>query len=107
MMKTIIPIVLMMMVIPSALAQYPLTSFTTLECSTNQTLWIENIEIRCIDGKCQNFTTQKEQFCLYGCSEDDIQPQCNPSPFDVTTYFVLPAFLIFLAIVIIVARKLI
>ena len=98
-MKSIALAVLLLLVFtPSVLAQFTLTPFTTISCSSNQTLFVETNETRCIDGVCKEFAITTEQFCNYGCTEENVQPQCQPAPFEVNVFFIIPIIGILLVI---------
>ena len=55
------------------------------QCISNNTLQIYEMDERCINGVCRDFSTNQTQFCQFGC-----EPEfgiCNPDPFTVNVIF--------------------
>ncbi|KKN60113.1 hypothetical protein LCGC14_0534910 [marine sediment metagenome] len=98
--------ILLMMFIPSVQGQFALTQSTSVQCTSNNTLEVITNETRCIDGICKVFFKSTEQFCNFGCVEDEVTPQCAPAPFEVTTFYVAPIVALFFIFIIWLGRRL-
>ena len=98
--------VFLMMMIPSATAQFALTESTSVQCTSNVTLEVITNETRCIDDICKVFSRSTEQFCNFGFVQDEVTPQCAPAPFEVTTFYVAPIIVLFFIFVVWLARRL-
>lgn len=52
---------------------------TNRVCADNSTLLIHELDIRCIDGECRDFSKTRTQNCPYGC--DGVTNECSPNKF--------------------------
>lgn len=106
MMKNILfGILLALVLVPASFAQFPLTEFTNISCSSEFTLSVINNETRCINGVCRDFLKQSEVFCEFGCANDTVIPQCSPDPVNTTLFFTIPIIVFFIVVAAIILRR--
>lgn len=97
-MLSIIPIFLFAsLLIPIASAQ----TDTFVQCISNDTLNVFEFDERCINGKCDDYSTNKTVFCFNGCDLEN--NRCNPEQFDATLIAI--GFMVGLVIILVVFLK--